>query len=233
MYKLVLFDKDGTLLNFEKVWLDVGIRFVDDFIEHFNVSEDRLTLQRKIGIDGRKINPNGALASGTAKSYIKILSQYTQEASLQTWIDQQMKYYAHQYANRFEMIKGTDKIIKQLKQDGYMVGMVTNDDLASSKRFLDQFDLLRYFDILITNDSQPHQKPDARVLIPTLKYAHAEEIIMIGDTPSDMLFGKQAEVGLTIGVLSGTGGQSDLKDADLIIESVDAIYKGDYIWKKD
>lgn len=233
MYKLVLFDKDGTLLNFEKVWLDVGIRFVDDFIEHFNVSEDRLTLQRKIGINGNKIDPNGALASGTAKSYLKILSQYTHDASLSNWIDQQMKYYAHQYANQFEMIEGTDTVLQQLKQDGYLIGMVTNDDLASSKRFLNQFDLLRYFDILITNDSQPYQKPDARVLQPALQYARAEEIIMIGDTPSDMLFGKQAEVGLTIGVLSGTGGQSDLKEADLIIDSVDAIYTDDYIWKKD
>ena len=233
MYKLILFDKDGTLLNFEKVWLDVGIKFIDDFIEHFDVSEDRIILQRKIGINGNKIDPNGALASGTAKSYLKILSQYTHEASLQTWIDQQMKYYAHQYANQFEMIEGTDKIIKQLKQDGYMVGMVTNDDLASSKRFLDQFDLAFYFDILITNDNQPYQKPDPRVIQPALQYARAEEIIMIGDTPSDMLFGKQADVGLTIGVLSGTGEKADLKDADLIIDSVDAIYTNDYIWKKD
>ena len=46
------------------------------------------------------------------------------------------------------------------------------------------------------------------------------DTIMVGDTPADTLMGQQANVGLTVGVLSGVGTHEDLSDADVVVQDV-------------
>jgi len=46
---------------------------------------------------------------------------------------------------------------------------------------------------------------------------------MVGDTPADTIMGQSANLGLTIGVLTGVGGQQDLVDADVIVPSVSEV----------
>ena len=43
---------------------------------------------------------------------------------------------------------------------------------------------------------------------------------MVGDTPADTLMGQQANLGLTVGVLTGVGDEEDLADADVICSDV-------------
>ena len=47
-----------------------------------------------------------------------------------------------------------------------------------------------------------------------------EEAIMVGDTPADTIMGQTAQLGLTVGVLTGVGDHADLADADIIMEDV-------------
>ncbi|MBT6885884.1 MAG: HAD family hydrolase, partial [Rhodospirillaceae bacterium] len=58
-----------------------------------------------------------------------------------------------------------------------------------------------------------------------------EAVVVVGDSVADMEMAKQAQAGVSVGVLSGTGGRKDLvKIADVIIESVaelEALLGGD------
>ena len=40
----------------------------------------------------------------------------------------------------------------------------------------------------------------------------------VGDTPADTIMGQAANLGLTIGVLTGVGAHRDLVDADIIVQ---------------
>ena len=40
----------------------------------------------------------------------------------------------------------------------------------------------------------------------------------VGDTPADTIMGQAANLGLTIGVLTGVGSHQDLVDADIIVQ---------------
>jgi len=42
----------------------------------------------------------------------------------------------------------------------------------------------------------------------------------MGDTPADTIMGQSANLGLTIGVLTGVGSEKDLTHADLIVDDV-------------
>merc|ERR1712209_297738 len=49
------------------------------------------------------------------------------------------------------------------------------------------------------------------------------EAIMVGDTPADTIMGQAANLGLTIGVLTGVGSHQDLVDADIIVQDVTSV----------
>ena len=47
-----------------------------------------------------------------------------------------------------------------------------------------------------------------------------EDVAIVGDTPHDIRTGRNAGLGLCIGVLSGAGSKADLREADVILSSL-------------
>jgi phosphoglycolate phosphatase-like HAD superfamily hydrolase len=92
----------------------------------------------------------------------------------------------------------------------------------STMRFLEQFDLVKYFDVIVTGLSAPHTKPfpDPIFLAAQKMGVKPSECLMIGDTTVDIRAGKSAGA-QTVGVLCGFGEEKELKDmgADLILSN--------------
>ena len=49
---------------------------------------------------------------------------------------------------------------------------------------------------------------------------HVTSVLQVGDTPADTIMGQAANLGFTVGVLTGVGDNKDLSDADLIVPEV-------------
>ena len=52
----------------------------------------------------------------------------------------------------------------------------------------------------------------------TVGLTNADANVQVGDTPADTIMGQAANLGLTIGVLTGVGAHRDLVDADIIVQ---------------
>jgi phosphoglycolate phosphatase-like HAD superfamily hydrolase len=104
----------------------------------------------------------------------------------------------------------------------YPMAIVSARHEKSTMRFLEQFDLVKYFDVIVTGLSAPHTKPfpDPIFLAAQKMGVKPSECLMIGDTTVDIRAGKTAGA-QTVGVLCGFGEEKELKDmgADLIISS--------------
>jgi phosphoglycolate phosphatase-like HAD superfamily hydrolase len=100
--------------------------------------------------------------------------------------------------------------------------IVSARDEKSTMRFLTQFDLCKYFDVIVTGLSAPHTKPyPDPILFAAQKLGISpRECLMVGDTTVDMRAGKAAGA-QTLGVLCGFGEEPELKQlgADLILKS--------------
>ena len=87
--------------------------------------------------------------------------------------------------------------------------------------FLEQYDLVKYFDVVVTGLSAAHTKPypDPILLAAQKMNVAPENCLMIGDTTVDMRAGKSAGA-QTVGVLCGFGEEAELRKmgADLILE---------------
>ena len=76
--------------------------------------------------------------------------------------------------------------------------------------------------ILCGDDSHGKPKPDPHNALHICKHLKVSptNTIMVGDPPADTLMGQQANLGLTVGVLTGVGGMNDLHTADVIVKDV-------------
>jgi len=121
----------------------------------------------------------------------------------------------------FLLIPGVDEMLASLK-GRYPMSIVSARHEKSTMRFLEQFDLVKYFDVIVTGLSAPHTKPfpDPVFLAAQEMGVKPSECLMIGDTTVDIRAGKAAGA-QTVGVLCGFGEEKELLDmgADLIISS--------------
>jgi HAD superfamily hydrolase (TIGR01509 family) len=124
-------------------------------------------------------------------------------------------------ARKFLLIPGVDTMLAALK-GRYPLSIVSARHEKSTMRFLEQFDLVKYFDAIITGLSAPHTKPfpDPIYLAAEKMGVRPGECLMIGDTTVDIHAGKAAGA-QTVGVLCGFGEEKELRDmgADLILSS--------------
>lgn len=122
---------------------------------------------------------------------------------------------------KYLIVPGVEEMLKLL-QGRYPMAVVTARDEKSTMRFLTQFDLCNYFEVIVTGLSAPHTKPypDPILFAAQKMSVQPHECVMIGDTTVDMRAGKAAGA-QTIGVLCGFGEEPELRQlgADLILKS--------------
>ena len=128
---------------------------------------------------------------------------------------------------KFLLVPNVDEMLASLK-GRYPMSIVSARHEKSTMRFLEQFDLVKYFDVIITGLSAPHTKPfpDPIFLAARRMGVNPEDCLMVGDTTVDIRAGKSAGA-QTIGVLCGFGEEQELIEmgADLIISSTHLLAK--------
>ena len=122
---------------------------------------------------------------------------------------------------KFILVPGVDDMLAHM-QGHYPMAVVSARDEKSTMRFLTQFDLCKYFDVIMTGLSAPHTKPypDPILLAAQKMGVRPEECLMIGDTTVDIRAGKAAGA-QALGVLCGFGEDHELRQlgADHILKS--------------
>jgi phosphoglycolate phosphatase-like HAD superfamily hydrolase len=122
---------------------------------------------------------------------------------------------------QFLLIPGVEEMLVRL-QGHYPLAVVSARDEDSTLAFLEQFDLMKYFDVIVTALSAEHTKPypDPIRLAAQKLGIPPEACLMTGDTTVDIRAGKSAGA-QTVGVLCGFGEEAELcrQGADLILPS--------------
>jgi len=122
---------------------------------------------------------------------------------------------------QFLIVPGVPDMLKRLK-GRYPMVVVSARDEESTLTFLQEFDLLGYFDLVISALSAKHTKPypDPILLAAKKMGVSPEACLMIGDTTVDVRAGKAAG-SQTVSVLCGFGEEAELRNRnpDLILPS--------------
>lgn len=122
---------------------------------------------------------------------------------------------------KFLLIPGVEEMLAALK-GRYPMSIVSARHEKSTMRFLEQFEIVKYFDVIVTGLSAPHTKPfpDPIFMAADKMGVKPSECLMVGDTTVDIRAGKAAGA-QTLGVLCGFGEEDELREmgADMIISN--------------
>ena len=203
--KALCFDVDGTLSDTD----DLYVHKISRFFPHFLFRDpDHAARRLVMWVEA----PGNALLGLT--DTIGLDDEIT---ALIDWLSRHQK----RSSKKFWLIPDVDKMLAQLKGH-YPMAVVSARDEKGTMRFLEQFDLVQYFDVVVTGQSAQHTKPypDPILFAAQKMNVRPEECLMIGDTTVDMRAGKSAGTQL-VGVLCGFGEEPELlgKGANVILKN--------------
>ncbi len=230
MIKGVLFDKDGTLIDFFSLWLQAALDAVPEFLRLNGLKQELADyILQTIGVEKEKVDPKGALAY---KSYAEIAGDI-RRALLVRGIDLDEEMIRGQIEELFnKSVTGRNAsyrqftdigiLVDRLKAKNIYVGLATADTMISALNCLRTLGTLEKFDYIGADDGTKRPKPEPDMFREFQSKFHLEagEIAVVGDTYNDMIFAAQ-NVGIAIGVLSGVSEKADFQGAaDYIIGSI-------------
>jgi phosphoglycolate phosphatase-like HAD superfamily hydrolase len=203
--KALCFDVDGTLSDTD----DLYAQKIVDLLPRFLFPNPMQTARRIVmWVE----SPGNALLG-----FADTIGIDDEMVAFIDWINRHRKHTL----KKFLLVPGVDETLAHIK-GLYPMAIVSARDEKSTMRFLAQFDLTKYFDVIVTGLSAPHTKPypDPILLAAHKMGVKPQECLMIGDTTVDMRAGKAAGA-QTVGVLCGFGEEDELRQlgADLILPS--------------
>ncbi|TDM12001.1 HAD family hydrolase [Macrococcus lamae] len=221
MVKLIVFDKDGTLMELGSVIVKLADDLINEFSSRSNVHVPKSEIKDAFGMVDDKLDM--VMKSNTAKSIVNRLRVLPNGDKMADWTLGEMEHLStDNEVDDIEIITGVPETLKQLKERGYKLAIVSADDTLSMDLFVDKYELRDYFDLIVTSDNSVHQKPQKGLMDEILEKLEVtrEETLMVGDTEMDIMLGRNSSVYKTVGVLSGSGDRQDLRDADIVLDSV-------------
>ena len=199
----ILFDKDGTLIEFDKSWEKIGVRLVDKLLETFPV-HDKEVAHRQLGIIDDKIVPDSVMGSGSLGDMIKSFNDVTGQDTTD-WTRDTSQELVDTRVPENNWIEGVQDVIQELRNEGYKIGIVTSDTKKGVNQFLEETQSKSLFDLIISTETHAEEKPNPKVLAPLFDAydVSPNQVAIIGDTANDMKTAINAKLGLGIGVLTG------------------------------
>ncbi|NVO24798.1 HAD family hydrolase [Donghicola sp. B5-SW-15] len=217
--KGILFDKDGTLFDFNATWAVWAYDFLTDLVG--GDAPKAAFLGGALGFDyaHRTFHPESPVIAGTAEevaSYIKPFVPDVPDAEL---LDRMNAAAA--VAPQVEAVP-LAPLLAELRARGLKLGVATNDAEHPARAHLVKAGVLEEFDFVAGFDSGFGGKPQPGQLLAFADQHGLDpsEVVMIGDSLHDLHAGRAAGM-RCIGVLTGMASGPDLSPhADVVLPDI-------------
>lgn len=219
----ILFDKDGTLIDFNQTWFGVVMALARQARPgDENGARDLAELG---GYDwaAQRFRSGSAVAAGTNADIVDLFYPGLPDQDRTVKVADFNAFTTIEGARRAVAINGLAHTLEQLSATGFVLGIATNDSEAGARATAAALGLNALFHTVIGYDSvaQPKPWPDQLHLFAERTGLAASAIAMVGDNNHDLEMAHAAGAGLAIGVLSGNSTREELAGlADIIVDSV-------------
>ena len=224
---LVIFDKDGTLLDFDQMWggwaLEIARR-----LEGASGKPMIDLLSKTWGFDPitQHVEPDGELA-GKTLAYLHDLTLTTlHSAGFDGDAANRIVAAAWHLPDSMSLVRpiiNLESLFIQLHSRNIKIAIATLDDRAPTQTTFTELGVLNYVDALVCADDGVELKPAPDMIFKVCHDLNLQpsQCAMIGDSVSDLQMGRNARVGMTVGVLTGLSDEKKLKPyADQIMTSI-------------
>jgi phosphoglycolate phosphatase len=218
----VLFDKDGTLIDFHQTWGPAVHAMIHAFaggdLELIRAQAEAL----QFSIEDKRFLMSSPLVAGSTLDYGRLWAGALgrpDTAVLEREID---ALAAAESLKALTPIGQPSAVLAALSQMGLRLGVATNDSERSARRQIKALGVSGYVDFVTGYDSGHGGKPEPGMVLAFAQFLGAppSRIAMVGDSLHD-LDAARAAGALSIAVLSGPAARESLEPrADFVVESI-------------
>ncbi|ESW70501.1 MULTISPECIES: HAD family hydrolase [unclassified Mesorhizobium] len=221
--KGILFDKDGTLVDFNATWLSIADFMAMDAAEGDRWKADRLLSAAGFDFVAKRFKPDSIFASGTNMDVVELWFPRLSDEDQMLAVARFNEITSVQGSSMAVALPGIVVALTALHKRSYRLGVATNDSTAGAEKTMVTLGVAQLFTAAYGYDAvaNPKPAPDTIVAFCDLTGLKASEIAMVGDNRHDLEMARAGGCGLAVGVLSGTGTRESLSAiADVVLDSV-------------
>ena len=221
--KALLFDKDGTLIDFDRTWGQAGYHVMQKLACGDEAKFNRLVDVTDYDFERRSYRPTSHMIAGAAADYGRIWADALDRTDIAAVITEMNHLFMQEAVTTLVPIGNPLALLQDLAAKGYALGIATNDVEAAAFQQADLLGLTPHLDFIVGHDSGHGRKPDPGMVHAfAAKTGHAlADVALIGDSTHD-LHAARAAGAVAIAVLSGPATRDDLAaHADHIIDTID------------
>jgi phosphoglycolate phosphatase len=221
--KAILFDKDGTLVDFNGTWLALYEKLALEAADGDSAEAARLL---EIGGYDRASNSflaGSELAAGTTDTIVQLWIGDSDPKRAAFWKARMDRAFVEEGPAAAVPVPGLETTLRRLHGEGRKLAVVTNDLEAAARRTIEKFGVAHLFSAFLGYDSVKNPKPAADPVHLACKLLTIEphDAVVVGDNLHDLEMARNAGAGAAIGVLTGTTGRVELATlADAVLASI-------------
>lgn len=235
--RLVVFDKDGTLIAFDKLWHTWFARFMDAL--NAEAPMDAATIQGiadTLGYDPTTDawDPLGPLTLAPTRDIVLLTAGQLYHHQRRGWdealaLTEKAEISARTHLDLDDLIEPVGDVrgtLERLQEAGITLAVATTDNRVPTEQTLSRLGLLPFFAALVCGDDGLPNKPAPDMALEVCQQVNIApaQAAMVGDTIADMHMARHAGYGWAIGVTSGAlSGEVLAAHADVVVPDVNAI----------
>jgi len=228
---LIVFDKNGTIVDQELFLLSLAKARLQFLCEKTGTQVADLW-EKAVGTDlkNKNIDHNGPLATAPQREEMLITASAIYQCG-KSWRDAKkiaQEVYDHaddslKPSYGCVLLEGVAETLRLLKSNGLKLAIATTDSHKRTEEALRFLGVAHLFDVIIGGDDVENSKPSPDMVLKACKQTGCtpDNVVVVGDSLSDMTMGRNAKAKKCIGVLTGFTSKKELEQvADVVINSV-------------
>jgi len=215
----IIFDKDGTLIDFDSFWITVSIRALKDVLTELGRTDIPICkFLTAFGVHNGVTDIEGVLCKGTYEQMGQKVYNILDEYGCNISCDETVRLVISAYNRNADAgeIKPTcpnlAEVLTALKKQNKKLAIVTTDNEEITHKCLNILGIEALFDKIYTDDGKTPTKVDPYCANDFSNFTGVkkEHMVMVGDTMTDMIFAKNAGIA-AIGVAKNEQNEQILK----------------------